>query len=263
MVAPTEGMDQQLRRRRIRNRPLRLRRRRVRVINLRQVLGSVDGGRKRALALSRLTWEKKPPSTTIRNSRNGSTRRMEQRYRNLHRLPHLSGRRPHHQGRWKSLPRPQETSLPLLRGQLLLLTFRHRRVRLPRGSGRTWHQTIHSPYHQPQQVMRQDSSNHLSLRPVRAPKRRRKTSVVDTSTSSNNQIRHHLHRRRRSLHFHLHWIFIQSFLFLTFPQVSFGLCASISHSLSLIGIEPGFFDPHHAYNINGFENFLYTTRKTV
>ena len=193
--------------------------------NQRRALGSVDGGRKRATVPSKLTWEKIPPSTTTRSSSSGSTRRYgdrhsdsciscltltsrpEQTHKSLQHLPRPPGRRPLHQEGWTNPRRPQETFLPLHHDQLLPSTFHHRPVKHHRGSSRTWRRTRYNPYHQHPRAMRQDSSSHRFLQPDLALKRRRKTFAVDTSTSSNNQIRHHPHRRRSVLHFQSHWIF--------------------------------------------------------
>jgi len=132
--------------RRSRGHPPRLRQQRARVTNQHRVLGLVGGGGKKAMVPLRPTWERTPPSITTRSSRDGSTRRLERTHRSLHHLLHPPEHRQRHRTGRKGLPRPQEAFL-LLRGRRLLLTFRHPRLRLRRGSDRTWCHTIHNPYH--------------------------------------------------------------------------------------------------------------------
>lgn len=164
--------------------------------------------------------------------------RPERTRRSLRRLVHPPEHRQHHRTRWKGLRRPQETFLLLHRGRLLLSTFHHRRVRFRPGSGRTWCPTIHNPFHQHPRAMRQDFSSRRSLQVGPAPRRQRRTFVVDMSTFSNNQPRQHPHRRRRLLHFQLHWIFIKIF----YSWLSFRF-SSVSVLI-----------PH---------NFFYATRRTA
>lgn len=122
--------------------------------------------------------------------------RLEQKHRNLHRFPRLSGRRPRHLASWTGLRHPQETSLPH-RGQHLLSTFHRRHARHCQGSGRTWYLTIHNPYHQHLRTITLDSSSRRFHQVDLALKRQRKTFVVDMLTFSSNQPRHRLHRHRR------------------------------------------------------------------
>ena len=135
--------------------------------------------------------------------------RLERIHQSLHHHHLLPERRQRHRRRWTGLRRPQETFL-LRRGRLLLSTFRHRRASR-RGSGRTWCQTIHNPYHQHPQATGQDFCSRRSPQVDPAPKRQRNPFVVDMLISSNNHPRQHLHRRRRSLHFQSYWILVESF----------------------------------------------------
>jgi hypothetical protein len=127
--------------------------------------------------------------------------RVERTHRNLHSIPHPSGHRPRHLESWTSLRRPQETSLPLHRGQHLLSTFHRPHARHCRGSGRTWCLVIRNPCQRHPRAVTLGSSSHRFLRVDLAPKHRRKTFAVDTLTSSSNQLRRHLHHHHRLLHF--------------------------------------------------------------
>lgn len=127
--------------------------------------------------------------------------RPEVKHRNLRRLPHPPGHRPHHLGSLKSPRRLQGTSLPLHRDQHLLSTFRRPHARHYRGSGRTWCPVIRNPCHQHPWAMTLGSSSRRFLQVALALKLQRKTFAVDTLTFSNSQPRRHLHHHRRLLRF--------------------------------------------------------------